>query len=42
MAGVVTRRHFFLVWREFGFRAAWRVLRSPRGAVALLALMDIR
>ena len=40
MSGVVTKRHFFLIWREFGFRAAMRILTS-REPVALLTLMGV-
>lgn len=41
MAGTITKKHFFLIWREFGFRTALHVLFS-REPVALLALMGIK
>lgn len=39
MSGVVTKKHFFLIWREFGFRKALRVLTS-REPVALILLIS--
>ena len=39
MAGVVTRRHFFLIARELGIAKALRVLLS-REPVALATLMS--
>jgi len=38
MSGTVTKRHFFLIWREFGLKTALHVLVS-RESVALLVLM---
>ena len=38
MVGLVTKKHFFLIWKEFGFRKASKVLLS-RQPVALMELM---
>ena len=41
MKGVITRRHFWLVGREFGWRIGLKVL-FTRETVALLTLMAWR
>ncbi len=39
MSGVITKRHFFKIWRYFGFRMAIRVLIS-KSDTAMLILMQ--
>jgi hypothetical protein len=39
MKGVVTRRHFLIVLKEFGLRVAFRLLFSSK-PVALITLMS--
>jgi len=38
MSGTVTKKHFFLIWKEFGLRVAVKILLSG-DAAALLILM---
>lgn len=39
MQGVITKKHFFGIWKEFGFKKAIRVLTS-REPVALILLIS--
>ena len=39
MKGTVTKKHFFVVWKEFGFKKALKILTSTE-PVALLVLMS--
>lgn len=38
MSGVITKKHFFKIWKHFGLQKAMRVLMSTQ-PVALMALM---
>jgi len=38
MKGVITKRHFFMVLRNFGWRKAFKLITSKDG-VALMVLM---
>jgi len=38
MSGTITKKHFFKIWKHFGFKKAMKVLLSRRG-VALNVLM---
>jgi hypothetical protein len=38
MGGVITKKHFFQIWRSFGFKKAWSILVSKE-PVALMTLM---
>jgi hypothetical protein len=39
MKGMVQKRHWLLIWREFGWKKAFKVLFSSE-AVALIILME--
>jgi hypothetical protein len=38
MNGTVTKKHFFIIWKEFGFKKAVKILKSKE-PVALMVLM---
>ena len=38
MKGLVTKKHWLMIWKEFGFRKAMKILMS-REPVALIELM---
>lgn len=40
MQGTITKRHFFKIWREFGFKIAWLILISKSDTAMLIIMQE--